>query len=218
MQQSAKKSLILYLCLPLFLLPEGGIPAGEVEGLIEQVEQRYAHLVDLKMNFEKETRSQIFTQSSVARGSVFLKQPNKFRLESAEEVIVSDGEFLWRYARPLNQVTKQYLKKSEEFSLLSFAKNMQEEYKAELSGTETIAGASCRKMTLFPRQRGTDFEKLILWVDGKSYLIKKMETQDLRGNVTTFWFAKIRLNTKLKDEKFSMQLPERAELVDLTEK
>ena len=217
MPKSFRKSLILFLCLPGFFLAGGSGQTDEMGELLNKIEQSYANLNDLQMSFKKETESQIFTKSEATRGSIFIKQPNKFRLESSEEVIVSDGKFLWNYAKTLNQVTKQNLKKGQEFSFLSFVKDIQDKYQVELSGSEKVEGVECRRIILSPRQKGTDFEKLTLWVDGKIYLIRKMETEDLRANVTTFRFAGIKVDTKLKDGKFLMQLPKKAELVDLTE-
>ena len=212
----------LKLCAALLLwldiLPATALLATtpEADELVKQIESTYVHLQDLQMNFKKEMESEIFKEVKPIKGVIYLKQPDKFRMESSEEIIVSDGQVVWTYTKELQQVTKQKVRSGQEFNFLSFLEDMQVKYEAELLGAEKVQGAECKKMLLTPRERGTDFEKLTLWVDGKSYLIRKMELQDLTGNKTLFWFTDIKINPGLPKSRFEFKPPGKVELIDLT--
>jgi len=206
------------LLLWLDILPPTALFADttKVDELIQQIDSTYLHLQDLQMNFKKEMKSEVFKEVKPVKGVIYLKQPDKFRMESSEEIIVSDGQVVWTYTKELQQVTKQKVQSGQKFNFLSFLEDMQTKYEAELLGAEKVEGAECKKMLLTPRERGADFEKLTLWVDGKSYLIRKMELQDLTGNKTRFWFTEIKINPGLPKSRFEFKPPGKIELIDLT--
>jgi outer membrane lipoprotein carrier protein len=206
------------LLLWLDILPPTALFADttKVDELIQQIESTYLHLQDLQMNFKKEIKSEVFKEVKPIKGAIYLKQPDKFRMESSEEIIVSDGQVVWTYTKELKQVTKQKVQSGQKFNFLSFLEDMQAKYEAELLGAEKVQGAECKKMLLTPKERGTDFEKLTLWVDGKSYLIRKMELRDLTGNKTRFWFTEIKINPGLQKSRFEFKPPGKIELIDLT--
>lgn len=189
----------------------------QVKELIRQIESTYLHPQDLQMNFKKEMKSEVFKEVKPIKGVIYLKQPDKFRMESPEEVIVSNGQVVWAYAKELQQVTKQKVQAGQKFNFLSFLEDLQAKYEAELLGAEKVQGAECKKMLLSPKEIGTDFEKLTLWVDGKSYLIRKMELQDLTGNITRFWFTGIKINPGLAESRFEFKPTGKIEMIDLTE-
>jgi outer membrane lipoprotein carrier protein len=207
------------LLLWLDILPPTALFADttKVDELIQQIDSTYLHLQDLQMNFKKEMKSEVFKEVKPIKGVIYLKQPDKFRMESSEEIIVSDGQVVWTYTKELQQVTKQRVQSGQEFNFLSFLEDIQTKYEAELLGAEKVEGAECKKMLLTPKERGTDFEKLTLWVDGKSYLIRKMELQDLTGNKTRFWFTEIKINPGLQKNRFEFKPTAKVELIDLTE-
>ena len=208
---------LLIVWLPFLETDRALAQSAKVDELVRQVENSYLELQDLQMNFKKETRSEVFSQPEEIKGAIYLKQPDKFRLESAQEIIVTDGKFLWNYSRELRQVTKQNAQAKEKFNFLSFIEDMHSKYNAEREGSEKVQDISCTKVLLMPKERGTDFEKLILWVDGKRYLIRKMELEDLQGNVTIFWFTDIKVNPKLSRKKFEFEAGPGVELIDLTQ-
>lgn len=211
-----QRILILGLMfIPAFLVP-AETPESGLSDLLKNIEEKYASWQDLQMNYKKEVKSELFTESETIAGRIFLKQPNKYRLESPEEIIVSDGRVVWTYLKDTEQVTKQNSNPGQGFSFLSFLKDMRSRFDSESGESERVEGVNCRKIFLVPEQKGTDFEKLTLWVESKTFLVRKMELQDLRQSRTTFWFAKIRINRKLKDEMFEFKIPDEAELIDLT--
>ena len=213
----------LFLCavsLALMSRLTSASPAGQatdLEGLLQNVEKKYSNLNDLRMDFKKEQKSEIFKRSEPVKGKIFLQQPDKYRLESDQEIIVSDGEFMWIYAIENNQVTKQNQKTGEGQNLLGFLKEIRSRYQAESGLEEKLEGSVCQVIVLEPKEKGSDFEKLILWVDGKNYLVRKMKVEDLQGSTTIYRFSNIKLNSGLDEKVFKFTPPQRSEMIDLTE-
>jgi len=209
--------LLLILSVALLQTAKTWAASEAAEEIAQKIAKMYLGAQDLQMNFKKEMKSEVFKEVKPIKGVIYLKQPDKFRMESSEEIIVSDGQVVWTYTKELKQVTKQRVQSGQEFNFLSFLEDMQVKYEAELLGAEKVQGAECKKMLLTPKERGTDFEKLTLWVDGKSYLIRKMELQDLPGNRTRFWFTEIKINPGLAESRFEFKPTGKVELIDLTE-
>lgn len=209
--------LVLILWPGLSQLPLLTAETIQVEELVKQIEKVYLQLHDLQMNFERETKSEVFKQPNVVKGMIYLKQPDKFRLDSEEETVVSDGAVVWTHNKEARQVVKRNLQTQDKFNFLSFLSDMQSRYNAAYAGKEAVQDLYCHKVELTSKEKGRDFEKLILWVEGKTHLIRKMETKDLQGNQTIFWFTRIRINPKLRTNLFEFELPPKVELIDLTQ-
>jgi outer membrane lipoprotein-sorting protein len=217
MLKSSLNLLILILWLGLNPLLTLAADAIQIQELVKQTEKVYRELDDLKMNFKREIKSEVFKQPNIVKGTIYLKQPDKFRLDSDEETIVSDGAIVWTHNKEARQALKQNLSAPEKFNFLSFLSDMQSRYNSTYGGKEAVGGLDCHKIELTPKEKGRDFKKLILWVDGKTYLIGKMETKDLLENETIFWFTQIKINPKLKPGLFEFRLPPKVELIDLTQ-
>lgn len=208
-------TLILFLGTSSFSQPRA--ETNDLQNLLTGVESTYINLQNLQMDFKKEVKAEYFSESQPVFGSLYLKQPNQYRLETAEEIIVSDGKIVWTYLPEAKQVTKQRLKPGEEFNFLSFLKDMQSKYKAELGDVEKVQNLNCRKIILTPKEKGADVEKLIVWVDGKNNLVRKMEMFDLQNSRAIFWFTKVKINHKLDQSQFEFTVPQDVELIDLAQ-
>ena len=54
-----------------------------------------------------------------------------------------------------------------------------------------------------------------LWVDNSTWLIKKAEILDVNGKQTEYVVTDIKTNVGLEDSRFTFQVPEGVEIVDL---
>jgi outer membrane lipoprotein-sorting protein len=56
---------------------------------------------------------------------------------------------------------------------------------------------------------------LRLWVDTADWIVRKAEVTDANGKETTYTVSSIRTNIGLADSRFTLRIPEGAEVVDL---
>ena len=109
------------LRLSLFVLPLafligalGSMSAAiTADELAQQVEKRYSSLKSLSADFVKVVSSEIFETENTVEGKMIFKNPDKFKIETEDETIVSDGEFVWTYSAENQQVIKNLLDRSE---------------------------------------------------------------------------------------------------------
>jgi chaperone LolA len=188
------------------------------EKLASQVEEKYRSIKDLSTNFTRTLKSEIFEAEKKTKGKMYLKNPDKFRIETQEEVIATDGKFLWSYSEQNEQVIKNKLDRSKNvFKPNQYLANFREEYKARLAGEEKIDKAKCYKLTLTPKKKDLFITKMTIWVDKGNLLAKKIEYTDANDNQITLLFDHIKTNVGIKDSKFVFEAPEGVEELDLTE-
>jgi chaperone LolA len=193
--------------------------AGQAsERLALQVEEKYRSIKDLSMNFTKTLKSEIFESQKKVKGMMYLKNPDKFRIETEDETIVTDGKFLWSYSEQNEQVIKSRLDKSKNiFKPNQYLSNFRKEYRAKLTGEERIGKARCHVLTLTPKEKDLFITRMTIWVDEKNLLARKIEYQDLNDNQITLLLDHIKTDKGIKDSKFVFKAPAGVEELDLTE-
>ncbi|KPK99330.1 MAG: hypothetical protein AMJ91_08175 [candidate division Zixibacteria bacterium SM23_73_3] len=211
--------VILRFCSLAFAITPGVNQSVHTsEELALKVEEKYRSIKDLSMNFTKTLKSEIFETQKETKGKMYLKNPEKFRIETKEEIIVTDGKFLWTYSEQNEQVIKSRLDRSKNiFKPNQYLSNFRKEYNAKLTGEEKIDKTKCYKLVLTPKKEDTFITRMIIWIDRKSLLAKKLEYKDSNDNQITLVFDRIKINKGIKDSKFIFKAPEGVEEVDLTE-
>jgi len=212
--------LIIFLfCSVAFAIASGmNQTVRTSEKLVLKVEEKYRSFRDLSMNFTKTLKSEIFETQKKTKGKMYLKNPDKFRIETKDEIIVTDGKFLWTYSEQNEQVIKNRLDRSKNiFKPNQYLSNFRKEYKAKLTGEEKIDKTKCYKLALTPQKEDLFITKMIIWIDKKTLLAKKMEYQDSNDNQITLVFDHMKINKGIKDSKFVFKASEGVEELDLTE-
>jgi len=216
---------LFYLALLFFVFSYSPASALTSEGLAEKIEREYNSFEDISMEFVQMIESTVFSDTQKVWGRMYMKNPDKFRIQTLKEVITTDGETLWVFSEKNKQVTKSLIGKSKKiFKPNQYLYNFREYYLPQLFGEERIEKKPCYRLVLSPKKtEDEDTEKsylfiksLILWVDKESLLVKKLKYQDINDNLVSFVFYKIKTNTGMKDSEFVFEPPNGIEVVDLT--
>jgi len=165
------------------------------------------------------------------RGKCQYKRPGKIRynfLEPEGDEIVSDGKTLYIYIKKLNAVGKQDLtmdKKNSSGNI--FTANSPEglsrlfkkyHYKFDtIEQPRLVFDKDNTKyfvLDLDQRERIGGFEKMKLYVDSESYVIKRAQGFDGRGKETTVAFSNIKFDEEIQDGIFNFHLSGNAKIVN----
>ena len=170
------------------------------------------------MSFTQTTKSEIFSTERKIRGKMYLKNPDKFRIDNPSQSIVTDGKLLWLFSEKNKQVTIHNLKKSKKiFKPHDYIYNFRENYKPQMGEDEMIDKRTCFKLILTPKEKDLFVTHMTLWIDKKNLLVRKLEYQDMNDNWVSLVFDRIKINSDLEDSQFVFIPPENIEVVDLTE-
>ena len=208
-----KKTWMLFAILAaLPLMIALAIDAREI---IENVQERYEDMTDASLTFTQSVRFKVSKAEQTVKGTLLFKKPNKYRIETEERTVVTDGKTSWAWSPRNRQVViDSYKEETHSFSpeqlLLSYPQN----YYSTLVGEEKIGGQSAYVLKLTPKEDNAFATAMKIWVS-KDWLIRKVEVSDVNGAVTTYVIEKISIDQKLSDAKFVYQVPDKAEVIDL---
>lgn len=200
-----------------------GVFAGRGECLTADelallVENKYRSFENLSMDFVKVMRSDVFETESSTQGKMVFGNPDKYRIETSEETIVSDGKFIWTYSSENQQVIKNLAERSGDFfKPYQYLSDFRVNYIPQIRGEEKIDRADCFKLLLSPREKDLFIKKMTVWVEKKSLLARSLTYEDSNDNQVTLTFQHIKANRKIQDSEFIYQVPPGVEEVDLSQ-
>lgn len=205
MKQSTRFMIFL-----LFLTP--GLWAAAVDELADRVKAHYAGVETIQAQFHQVICVKATGYCQEFRGRVYMKRPDKFRLEVHEpepQVLVGDGEWVWAYLPADSQVYRSPWMK-DLFSPLLILEDYTNRFKVEL-----VADAEPARLKLIPHKEDYPFTQIVLDVDPHTGEVGVVEVTDGQGNETRFELAEIRYNRPIPPERFSFTPPAGLEVLEL---
>jgi outer membrane lipoprotein carrier protein len=190
--------------------------AQTAEDVLGSVRAKYETIQDAQLTF---TQRSTFAGSKVeqsATGTLLLKKKHMYRVELEGQTIVTDGKTVWSYSRPTNQVLIDLFNADTRgLTPERILTGDTEEYAATVLEHETVGGGELIALKLVPRPDRTAGGIIRLWVDAKSWLIRKAMLVDDSGKVTLYTVNDIRINAGVPSSRFVYEIPEGVEVVDL---
>jgi outer membrane lipoprotein carrier protein len=189
----------------------------KVEDLVDQLNTKYSSFEDIKMDFTQSISSSVFENKREFKGKLYIKNPDKFRVETPLQSIVTNGQSIWVYSEENKQVTKNRLDPKGGILLpYRYLSSFRDEYKARLDQDEQIKDNLCYKLILTPKDENSFISKMIVWIDKDSLLTLKLRYWDLSDNEVTFLFENIKINSQIDNSKFVFEIPPGIEFLDLS--
>jgi chaperone LolA len=185
----------------------------DAQEIIKNVQSKYNSTKDAQATYSQSVKySSGSTQSS--SGTIYIQKEDKYRIESKNEIIVTDGVTSWSYSKKKKQVViDNYKNDGNTFSPNKFLFNYPENFYSDLDGTESISGSDCYVLKLSPRHKGS-VKSAKIWVDKEENLIRKITINSSESS-TTYSLKKITLDAGLASSKFTFSPPEGVEVIDL---
>ena len=191
--------------------------AQSIDDIVEEIQERYEDLQNLSAEFVQLEYFKLTGSKNETRGKIYVKNGIKYRLETEDRIIVTDGESVWTYSIFNNQVLVDRAKKNDGSMLprdLLF--KYPREYYASLLDKVVYNDEDYYIVKLDPKEETQGYVKTMkIWVNCDSYLISKVEYTDFNDNTSTFAIQKIDIEKVLPDSFFNFQIPEGVEVVDL---
>lgn len=191
--------------------------AQSVDDIVEEIQDRYEDLENFSAEFIQSEQFKITGSVNETKGKIYVKNGIKYRLETDDRIIVTDGESVWTYSLFNNQVLIDRAKKNDGSMLprdLLF--KYPREYYASLLDELEFEGKKHFLVKLDPKEDTHGYVKTMkIWVDADNYLISKIEYTDFNENVSTFAIKKVDIKVSLPDKMFRFDVPDGVESVDL---
>ena len=203
-------TVVLMILLAGRALSEG---AGE---MLEKLQRKFDSLQDASVSFTKHVVFGVTKSEQDFTGTLFVKKGNKYRIESEDQTVVTDGISVWTFSRANNQVFIDHYKEDpKSFSPDKILVNIPGRYSATLLGKETIGRLETSVLKLVPREEKSNIRWMKLWVDRDEWLMKRIQVLDIGDNLTTYEIVSVKLNAGIPDSEFVFKAPADVEVIDV---
>lgn len=205
--------IIRYVLIILFIFLFKNCFPQDAQEIIKNVQSKYNSISDATANYSQSVKYSS-GKSASSSGVIYIQKEDKYRIETKNDIIVTDGVTSWAYSKKKNQVIiDNYKSDGNTFSPNKFLFNYPVNFYSDLEGSETVSGSDCYILKLTPRNKGSIKEAKI-YVDKSSYLIRKI-TISTSESVTTYTLKKINLDSGVSSSKFTFTPPDGVEVIDL---
>jgi chaperone LolA len=206
---------LIYLFIFVFMA--SALADTGVEKIIKNVQKKYKNVKTIYVNFKQINTFKLTGIENEISGSLWLAQDNKFRLETEDQTIVSDGETSWRYNKMDNQVLIDYAKKGEQQIFLNnFLFKIADLYYSQIVSEEKDGKDKIYVIKLTPKNADNSFFNYIkVWIVDKSWDLKRVTYVDYNDNESEYQIEKLDLNPSVNKDIFVFTAPEGADVVDL---
>ncbi len=211
-----KKLLSLMLALFVQSAFSQDITPTEV---LENVQKKYTSTSDASAKFSQKVSFKYAKIEQAFTGTVKMKKGNRYRIESQQQTLVTDGKTVWLYTPATKQVLIDTYKNdprtfSPERMLLGLPKNFQ----ATLLDEDAKAAGATYVMKLAPKANTEStklFKSLKVWVSDDDWSIRKIEYVDLNETRTVYTLTELAFDAGVADDAFRFTAPAKTTVVDL---
>jgi chaperone LolA len=187
-----------------------------VQYVTENLQRRYEMIDDATAQFEQHIRFGFSNIEQTFRGTLMMKKPNHYRIESEHQTIVTDGATVWAYSTANNQVIiDKYKENSNSLSPEQFMLNLPANYYTSVLGSEKSSTGTVILLKLVPKDDRSFVKSVKLTIEERGWLVRKIVILDVNETETTYSVKDTKLNTNIKDKTFVFETPKGAEIVDL---
>jgi chaperone LolA len=200
----------------LLVLISGFCFAQSGKEIIESLRKKYASIDDAVVKFEQTVKYGVSKFEQSFSGTFYFKKKNKYRIETEQRIVVTDGVTSWLYSKVNNQVIiDKYREDKDISSPEKFLLSISDEYIPVILRTERNEGKKIYILKLTPRDENSSIESAKIWVVEGDLQITRVEITDISGTVTTYSVKSIKINSGVEDSIFKFSIPSGVKVVDL---
>jgi chaperone LolA len=191
--------------------------SADVKAIVREIQEKYEDLEYLSATFVQSEEFKLTGSRNETQGRIYVKNGIEYRLETEDQIIVTDGKSVWTYSPFNNQVLIDRVKEGDG-SLLprDLLFRYPRDYMATLVDEQKIDGDKFYVLKLDPKEGVYGYIKTMkIWVNARSYIITRIEYEDFNENVSSFEVQQIDTKTTLPEDLFRFEIKEGMEVVDL---
>jgi chaperone LolA len=202
-----------FVVYTVFVYAAADPTANEV---IDKVQAKYKKTNSVIAKYTQTVKFKLTKMEQSYDGTLFLKKEKKYRIETDQQTIITDGVTSWAYSPKTNQVVIDYYKEDKNsISPEKFLIEYPNDYYSSLVGKAKVNNRNTYEMKLTPKAATAFIKSLKVWVDSDDWFIKKIEMIDMNDNTTIYVVNKIESNTEITNDKFQFTPTSETQVIDL---
>lgn len=206
MNAFARLSALLAL---VAVLTAGHAHAQRGDDLLDRLRDRYESTDALRARFTQTIGDASMEGTLTLRGDAY-------RIEMADQTLVTDGTTSWVYSKPDAQVlVNDVIPDETAFSPADFFTHYPDRFDVRLAGSQTIDGTRHDKLTLTPKSADSFLREVTLFVRSTDALPTRVQIVDGNGTRLAFDLRDVEINPTVGSDVFRFDPPAGTEVVDL---
>lgn len=209
-------SALLGTCILIPVLAMSQQKELAVKDVTDRLQKRYDSVQDASASFTQHVKFGFSKIEQNFSGTLYMKKPHKYRIETEYQTLVTDGTTVWSYS-PVNKqvLIDSYKETPDTFTPEQFLLNLPSNYFASLLPKEKVGNAPMITLKLVPKDDQSFIKSMKVWVEESSWVVRKVEMVDVNDTEKTYTVGEVKINTNLKDGTFTFTPPAGTEVVDL---
>jgi len=183
--------VLLFFLLPVFLFASS---KNDAKAIIKKVLKKYDENKNIKVDFLQTFHWKLTENISEQKGTIWLEGKEKFKIESEDQTIVSDGTTVWIYSNANNQVLIDKVANAEDI-------NLPRDILLNFSDTS--------------RMDDQFIKQIKIWIETKKMILVKIEQTDLNKNVSSYLLSNFKTNVPISANFFKYEIPDTVEVIDM---
>lgn len=184
--------------------------------VMDGMQKRYAAMENVVAGFTQRVHFGFSNIKQEFTGRLTFQKPNKLRIESEHQTLVTDGSTVWAYS-PVNKqvVIDHYKENRNTITPDRFLVNLPENYYATVLGKEGADPAGKVILKLVPKDDSSFIRSVKMWVENRTWVVQTIEITDVNETTTAYAIKDLSLNTSVDQDTFSFSPPPGTDIVDL---
>jgi outer membrane lipoprotein carrier protein len=188
------------------------LPDLSSDVIAERVQAFYDGAKTFQAQFNQRYTIFAYNKKKESKGSVAFVKPGKmsWRYSSNGNRVVSDGKLLKVYEADSKQLYEQDMTKSAYPAALSFLLGegkLSASFALKKMSAETLKFKGGYVLLAIPREATPAYQKMLLYVDGKTFQVRRVLLIDAQKNKNVFDFSDPRVNEKVAASEFTFTAP-----------
>lgn len=190
----------------LILILTTNVIAADVNKIISEVQDKYNKMKYLTAVFKQVETFKLTRSQTESVGKIYIADGEKYRFESDDQVIVTDGKSIWTY----NAMSKQLLiDEVRENSGALIPRDLLFKYPQKYFATLLSESEEDNKklylIRLDPKDEVYGYVKSIkIWVEDDEWIIHKIESTDINGNKSIYEITNQDTKSKIDPDMFQI--------------
>ncbi len=213
------RCLQIVISIGLLLLAGWTHAAPSAAEVADRVQAFYGRIRTYQASFEQIYRAKVQNTVKRSRGKVFFRKPGKISFRYHEPKgnrVVSNGKRIAAYDRQHKQLYRSTLKRSQYPAAVAFLmgkRSLKRTFKLRLLDPERRKIKKGYVLEGIPVDATAAYRKILLYVDDKSYQVRRVLVLDAQGNQNRFTFSKPTVNQPIAKSEFKLKTPRGATVV-----
>jgi outer membrane lipoprotein carrier protein len=194
------------------------VPDLPVEAIVTRVQSFYDGAKSFQADFTQRYTIFAYDKQKESRGRVAFVKPGKmsFRYESNGNRVVSDGQQLKIYEAENKQLFEQAVNQSAYPAALSFLLGegqLARSFDLKKLSAETLNFKGGYVLLALPREASATYQKMLLYVDAKTFQVRRVLMIDAQKNKNVFDFSRPVVNRPVPADEFRFTPPPGTQIV-----